>query len=311
MTFAPSPFSFRQLQYAVAVADTLSFRKAAELCHVSQPALSAQLGQLEDSLGMRLFERDQRLVMPAAVEIIEQARRLLVGVADLLQLAKRTGDPLEGTLRIGVIPTISSYLLPTAARAIRSEYPLASIVWVEDKTETLVRDLESGALEAALLALEADIGDVEHEVVARDRFVIAGPPGHRAVKGRKPATAADLRGANVLLLNEGHCFREQALAICSEANAQELEFRATSLSTLAQMVAAGAGVTLLPELSLETECRRARLSIRPFAEPAPHRTIALVWRPRSPLGDALRQVAGTLRKAYPVSSIQKWQTMHH
>jgi LysR family hydrogen peroxide-inducible transcriptional activator len=171
-------------------------------------------------------------------------------------------------------------------------------MWVEDKTEVLVHSLDSGALDAALLALEAEIGDVEREVVGVDPFVLATPLDHPLGAKAAPARPAELRDADVLLLDDGHCFRQQAVAFCSGAKAHELEFRATSLSTLAQMVAGGAGVTLLPRLAVPTEAKRAGLRVRPFVDPAPHRTIALVWRKRSPLGPALRELAGSARRAY-------------
>jgi LysR family transcriptional regulator, hydrogen peroxide-inducible genes activator len=299
---APHPFSLRQLQYAVAVAESLSFRKAAERCHVSQPSLSAQLAQMEEVLGVRLFERDRRRVLltSAGKRLVERARRVLLEADDLFVEAKRAGDPLVGTLRLGVIPTVSPYVLPSVAPALRAAHPQLTALWVEDKTEVLVKSLDAGALDAALLALEADIGDVDREVIANDLFVLAtcatDPLGAKS-SATKPA---ELRNANVLLLDEGHCFREQALAYCSNAKARELEFRATSLSTLAQMVAGGAGVTLMPTLAVATEARRAGLQVRAFAKPSPHRTIALVWRRRSPLGPALKQLAATIRASYPL-----------
>jgi len=224
-----------------------------------------------------------------------------VGADDLVTQARQEGDPLFGTLRVGVIPTVSPYLLPRAAPALRREYPRLAVVWVEEKTPVLARSLEEGSLDAALLALEAEVGDVEHAVIARDPFVLATPAGHPLARSDAPARAADIRHAPVLLLDDGHCFREQALAFCSKARAREVEFRATSLPTLAQMVASGIGVTLLPLLAVPTEAGRSRLSVRPFAEPAPHRTIALVWRRRSPMGPALRQVAATIARAYPAA----------
>jgi LysR family hydrogen peroxide-inducible transcriptional activator len=300
MSYAQHPFTLRQLQYAVAVAESLSFRKAAERCHVSQPSLSAQLAQMEGALGVRLFERDRRrvLVTGAGREIIERARLVLRETDDLVELARRSADPLSGTLRIGVIPTISPYLLPRLTAALREAYPRLTVLWVEDKTEVLVRSLDSGTLDAALLVLEADIGDVDHEVIGSDAFVLATPAGHPLGAKASSAKPSELKDESVLLLDEGHCFGKQALALCSEAGAHALEFRATSLSTLAQMVAGGAGVTLLPELAVATETRRAELSIRPFTQPAPRRTIALVWRRRSPLGPALRQLATTAGAAY-------------
>lgn len=299
MSLGPHPFTLRQLQYAVAVADSLSFRKAAERCRVSQPSLSAQLAQLEASIGVRLFERDRRrvLVTAAGRALIERARLILRETDDLVELARHSGDPLSGTLRIGVIPTISSYLLPRLTTALRKAYPRLTVLWVEDKTEVLLRSLEGGTLDAALLALEADLGDVEREILGADPFVLATPVGHPLGAKASPAKSSELKGASVLLLDDGHCFREQALAFCTGAKAHELEFRATSLSTLAQMVAGGAGVTLLPELAVATEAKRAELSIRPFAAPAPKRTLALVWRRRSPLGPALRRLATTARAA--------------
>lgn len=300
MNLRSHPFTLRQFQYAVAVAESLSFRKAAECCHVSQPSLSAQLAQLEEALGVQLFERDRRrvLVTAAGREIIERARLILRETDDLVDLARRSADPLSATLRIGVLPTISPYLLPRLTAALRKTYPRLTVFWVEDKTEVLVRSLEGGALDAALLAIEADIGDVDREIIGSDPFVLATPVGHPLGAKATSAKASELADANVLLLEEGHCFREQALAFCSHAKVHELEFRATSLSTLAQMVAGGAGVTLLPELAVATEAKRAELAIRPFAQPAPKRTIALVWRRRSPLGPSLRQLAATARAAY-------------
>ena len=298
----PHAFSLRQLQYVVAVADGLSFRKAAAACHVSQPSLSAQLAQMEAGLGVRLFERDRRRVLPTAAgrELIERARQILLGADDLGAAARRVGDPLAGTLRLGVIPTISPYLLPSLTPALRAAYPRLRSIWIEDKTETLMQSLQAGTLDAALLALEAEIGDLEREIIARDPFVLVTPLKHPLGAKRAPAAPAELRDAGVLLLDDGHCFRDQALAFCSHAKAHELEFRATSLSTLAQMVAGGAGVTLLPTLSLATEARRARLAVRAFARPGPHRTIALVWRKSSAISSALRLLAATIRGAYPV-----------
>lgn len=304
MSLVPHPFSLRQLQYVVALSEALSFRKAAERCHVSQPALSAQLAQLEDVLGVQLFERDRRRVIVTAAgrELLARARAVLRAADDLMEAARHVGDPLVGTLRIGVIPTISPYLLPQVAPALRESYSSLTVLWVEEKTEVLVRRLEDGELDAAVLALEAEIGDLAFEILARDPFVLATQVGDPLGEKKGPAALGELSDKSVLLLDDGHCFRQQALAVCTNAKARELEFRATSLSTLAQMVAGGAGVTLLPELAIPTEVHRAELRTRRLADPAPHRTIALVWRKNSPLTSSLQGLAVTLQAAYPAVS---------
>lgn len=292
MSTQPHPFTLRQLQYVLAVADLLSFRKAAEACHVSQPALSAQIAQLEDQLGVVLFERDRRRVLltPAGELLIDRIRRLIVDGHALTEAARRAGDPLASTLRIGVIPTIAPYLLPRISPVLRDRFPRLVPLWTEDKTPVLAARLAAGQLDAALLALEADLGDVEHAFVGVDPFVLATAPDHPLAAGG-PVAVEDLQGEQVLLLDEGHCFRSQILSYCARVDLDEMAWRATSLGTLAQMVAAGNGVTLLPQMAVETEASRARLTIRPFADPAPHRTIVLAWRARSPLGPALTQLA--------------------
>ncbi len=301
MDFRAHPFTLRQLQYAVAVAGELSFRKAAARCHVSQPSLSAQLAQLEESLGTRLFERDRRRVLLTASgrEVIARARAVLRESDDVWAVAQQLGDPLASTLRIGVIPTVSPYLLPVLRPALRSAHPSLALRWVEDRTEPLMVMLDAGNLDAALVALEADVGDVAREAIGDDPFVLVTPKRHPLGRATTPVDRSALREQDVLLLDEAHCFRDQALAVCARAKAHELEFRATSVSTLAQMVADGAGITLLPRMAVSTETKRAALSVRPFAPPAPKRTIGLVWRKRSPIGDALRRLAATARAAYP------------
>lgn len=302
MSMRAHPFTLRQLQYAVAVAETLSFRRAAELCNVSQPSLSAQLAQLEDVLGARLFERDQKRVLLTAKgeELIERAKKILLETDDLWTAAGKLRDPRAGTLKIGVIPTISPYLLPPITPALKKKFPRLRFAWTEEKTETLNAWMADGVLDAAILALEAELGDLETEIIAKDPFMLVTPPNHPlAADPEKPATPRELEGESVLLLDDGHCFRTQALAVCSAAKIEELEFRATSLSTLVQMVAAGNGITLLPALSVPTEVKRANLRVRAFKKPAPSRTIALVWRKRSPLFDVFREIAAVLKASYP------------
>jgi LysR family transcriptional regulator, hydrogen peroxide-inducible genes activator len=294
----PSDLTLRQLQYVVAVADQLGFHKAAAACHVSQPTLSAQIQQLESVLGITLFERDRRRVLLTAAGqvVVERARRILLEVGDLLAAAARAREPFTGTLRIGVIPTIAPYLLPELTPKISAAYPKLSIIFREEKTSEVVHGLGRGELDAAIVALEAEIGDCAHAVIARDEFVAALPKGH-PLSRKKRLGLPELEGARVLLLDEGHCFRQQALALCTKVRAEETDFRATSLSTLAQMVSSGAGITLLPALAVSVENRRGQLDVRPFNKPAPGRTIALVWRPRSPLSDEFALFAETLRRA--------------
>ncbi len=297
----PHPFTLRQLQYAVAVADLLSFRRAAERCAVSQPALSAQLAELEAALGARLFERDRRrvLVTPAGQALVERARQLLVDADDLQATARSLADPLRGTLRLGVIPTVSPYLLPWLTPALRARFPHLSLAWQEDKTASLVEAVDAGRLDAAVLALEADLRDLAHERLAEDPFLLAAPHGHPLARRRGPLSLSDLRGHQVLLLDEGPCLRQQALEYCTRGHARELAFRATSLSTLVQMVAAGAGVTLLPALAVPTEVRRAPLRLRRFKPPTPGRSIGLAWRRHSALLPALQAVTQAIVEAYP------------
>ena len=296
----PYPFTLRQAQYAVAVADLRSFRRAAELCRVSQPALSSQLAGLEEGIGARLFERDRRRVLPtpAGAEIVDRLRRLLVEADDLVDAARPLADPMTGALRLGILPTIAPYLLPDAVRGLRKGFPRLSLRWVEDRTAALVSALRAGDLDGAVVALESDVGGLEHAEIGRDEFVLAVPRGHVLSRSLGPVRAAELDGEPVLLLADGHCFRDQALAFCSRAGADELGFRATSLSTLAQMAAGGAGVTLLPRLSVPIENRRGALVVRPFAPPAPARTLALVWRPRSPVAPALWPLAAALGESF-------------
>jgi LysR family hydrogen peroxide-inducible transcriptional activator len=262
--------------------------------------LSAQIQQLEEVLGVKLFERDKRRVMltPAGEDLVARARRVLTEAGDILSAASRLSDPFAGNLQLGVIPTIAPYVLPEVVPALVKQYPRLRLRLREEKTEVLIRSLGEGRLDAALLALEAELGDVEHAVIAEDPFVVAAPPGHPLVK-KKQVQPGELDEENVLLLEDGHCFRRQALSLCTRVGAREVDYRATSLTTLAQMVLAGDGVTLLPALSVSLENRLGQLVVRPFAPPVPVRTLALVWRPGYPRADALRELAGTLRSVWP------------
>ncbi|MDB4944381.1 MAG: transcriptional regulator, LysR family [Labilithrix sp.] len=297
--FAPHPVTLRQLQYAVAVAEHRSFRRAAEACAVAQPSLSAQVSQLEDALGVRLFERLARglVVTEAGAHVLDRARRTLLEADDLVATAARGLVPFSGVLRIGVIPTIAPYLLPELAPVLRTAFPLLRLLWIEEKTEHLLVGLRSGELDAGILALPAEVSGLHSENVARDPFLLAVPAGHALARGKGPAKLEDLEGEIVLLLDDGHCFREQALAVCDRAGAEEASVRATSLSTLAQMVAGGTGITLLPELAVATENRAGALVTRAFGPRGPSRTLALTWRPTSHAVETLRALTRSISAA--------------
>ena len=231
---------------------------------------------------------------PAGSEMLARARRVLLEAVDLIAASSRLRDPLCGTLRIGVIPTVSPYLLPEITPAIHSSYPRLTVHWTEEKTQVALRLLRDGALDALLLALVPGMEGLDSQVVAEDPFVLAGAPSDPMLRSRVPARVKELEGASLLLLEDGHCFRDQTLAFCEGAHVREVGYRATSLATLARMAAGGAGLTLLPELSLAVENRHDELAVRRFARPAPRRTLVLAWRAQTPLAMALRQIATTM-----------------
>jgi len=293
--FHHHPFSLRQLQYVVAVADLQSFRRAAERCAVSQPSLSAQVAEVESLLGVQLFDRDKRGVRLTAAggAVVQDARAVLQGADALGETARRFVDPLQSVLRLGVIPTIAAYLLPRATPRLLAAHPGLTLLWAERRTASLVERIGRGELDGAVVALEADLGSLETLRLADDPFYAALPPGHPLAASSEPLTLEELEGERLLLLDEGHCLREQALVWCGRHLPEEMAFRATSLPTLVQMVAAGAGVTLLPSIAVAAETARSGVRVRPLSPP-PSRTIALVWRARSPLAAALTTLGGTL-----------------
>jgi LysR family hydrogen peroxide-inducible transcriptional activator len=300
MRFGPHPITLRQLQYIVAVAEQRSFRRAAAACHVSQPSLSAQVAQAEDALGVRLFERGRRgvVVTAAGKAVTDKALALCAEAEALLESARHFADPFSGKLRIGVIPTVAPYLLPEVAPVLRKRYGKLTLLWTEEKTEVLVQRLARAELDAAILALEADVGNLETLVLGQDPFVFAAPAGHALASSHKPLRPEELEGEAVLLLDDGHCFRKQVLSFCSRSGADEAGYRATSLATLVQMTAGGVGVTLLPSLALSVENRHKALHVRTFAPKAPARTLALCWRRGSALAQTLAAIGETTRKVY-------------
>ncbi|HEX4338464.1 MAG TPA: LysR substrate-binding domain-containing protein [Polyangiaceae bacterium] len=296
--WSPHPVTLRQLQYALAVAEFGNFRKAAEACAIAQPSLSSQIAQLESALGVQLFERLTRgvVVTDAGHAILERAQRLIVAADDLVATADRARDPDAGTLHIGVIPTVAPYLLPDIAPALRARFPRVRFFWEEEKTQTLVERLESGSLDAGILALESDMNELAYAELGRDAFFLAVPADHKLARTQSPARLEHLHGETVLVLADGHCFRDQALEVCHRAGADEASVRATSLSTLAQMVASGTGITLLPRIALATENRARSLVTRPFGARGPARTLVLAWRKTTPIAASLKGVAEVVRE---------------
>jgi LysR family hydrogen peroxide-inducible transcriptional activator len=277
----------------VALADTGHFGEAAERCHVSQPTLSAQIKKLEEYLGVQLFERQPRKVSVTDVgrRIVDRARLVVRQAEDIREVARASRDPLTGKLRVGLIPTIAPYLLPRVAPRLKTRLPDLQLMLYEYQTGPLLEKLRTGELDLAILALPADTAGLETRSLFAESFVVAMPRGHR-LAARKRLKPADLAGETLLLLEDGHCLRDQALDVCGNVPlAEEQDFRATSLETLRQMVAAGLGITLLPRLAAEGPIAGARgLEIRPFAPPSPSRMVGAAWRRSSTREAAIEAV---------------------
>jgi LysR family hydrogen peroxide-inducible transcriptional activator len=287
----------KDLRYLVAVADTGHFGQAASRCFVSQPTLSAQLRKLEEYLGVQLIERQPRhsALTEAGAAVVLRARRILEASDDIVAVTQQLRDPLAGRLRLALLPTIGPYLLPVVAAAIRKTLPRIELMLYEHQTGPMLEKLHSGEIDAGILALPVEAEGFSERQLYAERFVLAVPESHR-LAARKQAQVEDLDGETLLLLEDGHCLRDQALAVCSRSGAHEKQdFRATSLETLRQMVASGAGVTLLPELASKGAYGGARgVSIVPFAKPAPVREIGMVWRRSSARATAINAVCDVI-----------------
>lgn len=287
----------KDLRYLVAVADTRHFGRAAERCFVSQPTLSTQLKKLEEYLGVQLIERQPKRVALTAAgeEIVARARRILEASDEVVTLARAHRDPLAGALRIAMLPTIGPYLLPRVAREITKALPRLDLRLYEYPTAAMLAKLRAGEIDLGILALPVDLDGLEARELYDEAFMVALPATHPLAK-RPTIRIQDLHGETLLLLEDGHCLRDQALAVCSHASMQEKQdFRATSLETLRQMVATGAGVTLLPELATHGAYRHARgVVVRPFARPAPLRKIGGVWRKTSARHAAIAAVCAQI-----------------
>ncbi len=292
--------NLRDLKYLVALADTRHFGKAAERCFVSQPTLSAQIRKLEDYLGVALVERQPRNVALTAAgeQVVERARRVIRDTDDIVELAQLSRDPLAGKLRIALIPTVGPYLLPRVMVRLRKALPKLQVLLFEYQTRVLLQKLRLGEIDMGVLALPVDEDGFDTHTLYREPFLVATPADHRFV--RQPRVKpGDLTGEKLLLLEDGHCLRDQALEVCSLLQVdEETDFRATSLETLRQMVASGMGITLLPQLAAEGPFAAGKaLVTRPFTEPQPGRDIGTVWRRSSTRIPAIEAVNAVLARA--------------
>lgn len=290
-------FTLKQLRYFDALARHGHFGRAAEACAISQPALSVQIKELEGSLGMMLFERSARQIRLTGFgeEFALRVRNILRSVDELGDLARASRDRFMGRLRIGVIPTIAPYLLPTLIGNLNRIHPGLDFHVRETLTQRLIEELSDGRLDAAIVALPVSEPSLTEMPLVTENLVLVRPQADSSqpVPGKE-----DLREMRLLLLEEGHCFRDQALSFCNIRSALPRDgLDGSSLSTLVQMVGAGVGVTLIPEMAMPVETRSASVSVARFPDPQPTRTVGMIWRRTSPLTEQLSQIAEVVRES--------------
>ncbi|MCF6204367.1 MAG: LysR substrate-binding domain-containing protein [Methylococcaceae bacterium] len=273
--------NLKDFNYLIAVADLRSFVKAAEQCCISQPTLSTQIKKMEDSLGIKIFERSNKKVFPTEVgeQIIDTVRRVQSEVKQINEIASMSKDPLSGNFRLGAFPTLSTYIFPDLIPIIKKNLSEIRLILIEEKTEQLIQQLKKGQIDAAFLALPIQEDTLVSEHLFDDDFQLAVASDNPLAKN-KTIKQSDLSGHQILLLDEGHCLRGQALQVCQLNGLEELQdVRATGLETLRQMVKAGTGITFIPEIAINQS--ESGISYIPFSKPAPRRSIALVWRKTS------------------------------
>ncbi len=299
--------NLRDLRYLVAVAEQRHFGRAAALCHVSQPTLSAQLKKLEGRLGVTLLERTNKsvTVTPLGEAVVQRARAALEQADAILEIAQAGRDPMAGPLTLGVIPTLGPYLLPWILAPIVRRFPALELMLREDLTDHLLDQLQAHEIDAALMALPVADPDLAALPLFDEPFWVAFPPGHRFA-GRAGVAEKDLLAEDLLLLAEGHCLRDQALSVCGLSEVAPAgrvgNLQATSLETLRQMVAAGYGCTLLPALALQApRTRRSPVDATPMRAAAASRRIAIVHRRSFPRVACLEQLAAYIREKLPDS----------
>ncbi len=294
--------TLQELKYLVALADHGHFGRAAEACFITQSTLSTQIKKLEDFLGVTLFDRSLKRVTPTPIgqEILQAARSIVEESERIRELAKHAQDPMARTIHLGVIPTLGPYYLPHALTLVHKKHPDLRLLLREEMTPQILQHLVDGKLDAGLLALPVTDDSLRVEPLFYEPFLAALPAGHPLAK-RDTLKVSDIINEKLLLLDEGHCLRDQALDVCGSGSRGREEVRATSLETLRQMVAMGLGLTLLPALAVDAGPRISKkaVEIRPFKAPPPGRTIALAWRKRAPFPETFEQLAQTLKNALP------------
>ena len=276
--------NLRDLKYLIALADHRHFGRAAAACFVSQPTLSTQIRKLEEELGVALVERAPRKVMmtPSGRDAAERARRIVAEVEQMKESARRSQDPEAGAVRLGIFPTLGPYLLPHVIPRIRERFPNLELLLVEEKSDVLLARLREGRLDAGLLALPVQDDQLHSQFLFEEPFLLAVPGSHPLTR-RHSLSLSELSEQKLLLLEDGHCLREQALEVCRLSGANEKsEFRATSLETLRQMVAANVGMTLLPTLATKPPVAASQnIHLLGFSDSHPSRQIAMLWRKSS------------------------------
>lgn len=293
-----SSISIRHLRYFEALSQHGHFGRAAEACAISQPALSLQVKELEEVLGVSLIERSSRQIRLTSVgeAFVPRVREILRAIDELSELARASLSPLAGRLRIGMIPTVAPYLLPSFIKRLTEDFPDLDPRPREAVTQKLIEDLMAGRLDVAVVALPVSEPSLHEQLLFDEEFMLVRPLSDQD----KPVPGSDvLREMRLLLLEEGHCFREQALSFCkmSPTVAREL-MEGSSLSTLVQMVGVGLGVTLIPSMAITTETASARVSVARLHAPRPSRTIGMVWRKTNPLAEGFLQIADILREEH-------------
>ncbi|MEL6958265.1 MAG: LysR substrate-binding domain-containing protein [Pseudomonadota bacterium] len=289
--------TLKQMRYFETLSRTGHFGRAADLAGISQPALSMQIKEMEETLGVTLFERAAREVRLTRFgeDLVPRIRAILRSVDEVGDLARLAQDRLSGRLRLGVIPTIAPYLLPAFIGRLTHAYPDLDLQVRETMTQTLIEELNDGKLDAAILALPISEPGLEEVAIFDEDFVLIRPEEDAA---RPVPAASELETMQLLLLEEGHCFRDQALAFCNLRTGLPREgLDGSSLSTLVQLVGSGIGVTLIPEMAVPIEARSARVDVARFKAPCPSRTIGMVWRKTSPLAEQLREIAKIVDQA--------------